>query len=52
LENDELRRLEDEERALLEEINKVDQVVVRMRDEYDRIRIDEQYKVYTNRSRQ
>ena len=51
MQNDELLRLEEEERALLEEINKVDQVVVKMKDEYDKIRIDQQFKTYTNRSR-
>lgn len=39
--NDELAKLEEEERALMEEINKVDQVVVKMKDEYDKIRIDQ-----------
>ena len=51
MENDELKKLEEEEKALLAEINKVDQVVVKMKDEYEKIRIDQQFKTYTNRSR-
>jgi len=51
MDNDELKKLEEEERALLAEINKVDQVVVKMKDEYEKIRIDQQFKTYTNRSR-
>ena len=51
MDNDELKKLEEEERALLAEINKVDQVVVKMKDEYEKIRIDQQFKTYTIRSR-
>ena len=36
MDNDELKKLEEEERALLAEINKVDQVVVKMKDEYEK----------------
>lgn len=38
---DELKRLEYEERRLMEEINKVDQVVSVMREDYEKIRIDQ-----------
>lgn len=38
---DELKRLEQEEQRLMEEINKVDQVVSVMREDYEKIRIDQ-----------